>query len=146
MAYFDLFPDLLLPSFTDNRNSSYDYVRVKNLFKRAKIRDDFFQNAVVFDKYAIVGDDRPDNVAYKIYRDASLDWVILLSNNILNIQTEWPLTQYDFDNLADRHNYPHSSQTYNSVSGIAIQGVRGARIASETRPKNMKVTYVIKVC
>jgi len=98
MAYFDLFPDLLLPSFTDNRNSSYDYVRVKNLFKRAKIRDDFFQNAVVFDKYAIVGDDRPDNVADKLYNDPQLDWIILISNNIINVREEWPMSQTDFNN------------------------------------------------
>ena len=53
MAYFDLFPDILLPSFIDNRNSSSDFTRTKNLFKRAKIRDDFFENAIVFDKFSI---------------------------------------------------------------------------------------------
>jgi Base plate wedge protein 53 len=98
MSYFDLFPDLLLPSFTDNRNSSYDFVRVKNLFKRAKIRDDFFQNAVVFDKYAIIGDDRPDNVADKLYNDPQLDWIILISNNIINVREEWPMSQANFNN------------------------------------------------
>jgi len=104
MAYFDLFPDLLLPSFSDNRNSSYDYVRVKNLFKRAKIRDDFFQNAIVFDKYAIVGDDRPDNVSQILYNSAELDWIILLSNNIINVREEWPISQADFNNyLLDKY-------------------------------------------
>jgi hypothetical protein len=98
MSYFSYFPDLLLPSFTDNRNSSYDYVRVKNLFKRGKIRDDFFQNATVFDQYAIVGDDRPDNVADKLYGNPTLDWVVLLSNNIINIREEWPMSQSDFNN------------------------------------------------
>lgn len=98
MAYFDLFPDLLLPSFSDNRNSSYDYVRVKNLFKRAKIRDDFFQNAVVFDKYAIVGDDRPDNVAQSLYGSPYLDWTILIANNIINVREEWPMNQAEFNN------------------------------------------------
>lgn len=98
MAYFDLFSDLLLPSFTENRNSSYDYVRVKNLFKRGKIRDDFFQNATVFDKYAIVGDDRPDNVAQTLYNSPYLDWVILISNNIINVREEWPMSQADFNN------------------------------------------------
>jgi len=98
MAYFDLFPDLLLPSFSDNRNSSYDYVRVKNLFKRAKIRDDFFQNAVVFDQYAIVGDNRPDNVAEILYGSSQLDWIILISNNIINVREEWPMSQTDFTN------------------------------------------------
>ena len=98
MAYFDLFSDLLLPSFSDNRNSSYDYVRVKNLFKRGKIRDDFFQNATVFDKYSIVGDARPDNVAQTLYNSADLDWVILISNNIINVREEWPMSQADFNN------------------------------------------------
>ena len=104
MAYFDLFPDLLLPSFSDNRNSSYDYVRVKNLFKRAKIRDDFFQNAVVFDQYAIVGDNRPDNVAQQLYGSSQLDWVILISNNIINVREEWPMSQSDLNNyLLDKY-------------------------------------------
>lgn len=98
MAYFDLFSDLLLPSFSENRNSSYDYVRVKNLFKRGKIRDDFFQNATVFDKYTIVGDDRPDNIAQALYNSPYLDWVILISNNIINVREEWPMSQADFNN------------------------------------------------
>ena len=67
MAYFTDFPDILLPSFTDNRNSSADFVRTKNLFKRAKIRDDIFRDAVAFEEFAIQGDDRPDNVAFKAY-------------------------------------------------------------------------------
>ena len=97
MPYFDLFPDLLLPSFTDNRNSSFDYTKTKNLFKRAKIRDDFFENATVFKKYTIDGEDRPDNIASKLYDDPNLDWVVLLSNNIINVRDEWPMSQYDLD-------------------------------------------------
>lgn len=74
-----------------------DYIQVKNLFKRGRLRDDIFQNLAYFDSYKIIGDERPDNVAYKLYNDSTLDWVVLLSNNILNIQTEWPLTQLSFD-------------------------------------------------
>jgi hypothetical protein len=74
-----------------------DYIEVKNIFKRGNIRPDIFNNVVFFEKYKIDGDDRPDNVAFKVYDDSTLDWVILLSNNIVNIQTEWPLTQTSFD-------------------------------------------------
>ena len=84
MAYFDQHPDLILPSFSQNRNSSGDSYITKNLFKRGKIREDFFQNAVAFEKYLVVGDDRPDNVAEEIYGDSELDWIVLISNNILN--------------------------------------------------------------
>lgn len=115
MAYFDFFPDLLLPSFSDKRRSSKDLVRVKNLFKRAKLRDDFFENAVAFNSYLIQGDDRPDNVANKYYGDEFLDWVVLISNNILNVREEWPMAQRDFnvylnnkydqDQLSSIHHY-----------------------------------------
>ena len=74
-----------------------DYITVKNLFKRGKLADDIFQDLTIFTKYEIKGDDRPDNVADEIYDDSDLDWVVLLSNNIINIQSEWPLPQRDFD-------------------------------------------------
>ena len=96
MNYFDLFPDVELSSFSDKRNSSKDLIRVKNLFKRGKIREDFFQNATTFYQYTITGDDRPDNVANEVYDNDKLDWIVLLSNNILNIRDEWPMSQYDF--------------------------------------------------
>ena len=75
-----------------------NFTEVKNFFKRGKLREDLFQDLTVFEKYNIKGDDRPDNVAYEIYGDATLDWVVLLSNNIVNITNEWPLTQQAFEN------------------------------------------------
>jgi len=101
MNYFDLFPDVELPSFSDKRNSSRDLIRVKNLFKRGKIREDFFQSTVTFYQYTVNGDDRPDNVAIEVYDNINLDWIVLLSNNILNIRDEWPMSQFDFQRYLD---------------------------------------------
>ena len=95
-SYFQRVPDFNYVSRLPDSKIG-DYVRVKNLFKKGKLREDIFQNVAFFEKYKIVGDDRPDNVAFEVYDDSSLDWVILLSNNILNIQSEWPLPQTDFD-------------------------------------------------
>ena len=74
-----------------------DYIAVKNFFKRVELRKDIFQDVTFFTKYKIKGDDRPDNVAQEIYENSYYDWLVLMSNNILNIQTEWPLQQRDFD-------------------------------------------------
>ena len=101
MAYFDLFPNVLLPSHSAKRTSNRDFVASKNLFRRGAIREDFFENAVTFEKYNVVGDDRPDNVASEIYDDPELDWVVLLSNNIINVRDEWPMSQYDFQRYLD---------------------------------------------
>ena len=63
MAYFDQFPNILVPSYHNDKTSSNDYVTAKNIFKRGKIRDDFFENATAFSRFSIQGDDRPDNVS-----------------------------------------------------------------------------------
>ena len=101
MNYFDLFPNIQLPSFSDKRNSSKDFITVKNLFKRGKVREDFFQNATAFYQYSVLGDDRPDNVALKVYENEQLDWMVLIANNIINIRDEWPMSQYDFQRYLD---------------------------------------------
>ena len=130
MNYFDLYPNVQLPSFSDKRKSSYDYITLKNLFKRAKIRDDIYGNVTAFSKYIIVGDDRPDNVAEKVYENQKLDWVILLSNNILNVHNEWPMSQFDFqrfldnkyskDQLGEIHHY-ETKEIRNSQGIILLQ-------------------------
>ena len=74
-----------------------DFITVKNLFKRGDLRPDIFQDLTTFEKYQIKGDDRPDNVANDYYQDPDLDWLVLTCNNIINVQTEWPLPQVDFD-------------------------------------------------
>jgi hypothetical protein len=95
--YFRNVPNLEYVSrLSDKRNLS-DYVVVKNIFKRAKIREDIFKNLQYFTKYSVVGDERPDDVAKKFYNDPSLDWVVLLTNNILNVYDEWPKAQSAFD-------------------------------------------------
>ena len=74
-----------------------DYTPLKNLFNKGKLREDIFQDLAFFTKYQIKGNDRPDNVAFEVYQDSTLDWLVLLCNNIVNIQTEWPLPQQQFD-------------------------------------------------
>ena len=95
-SYFNLIPDFDYVSRLPNAKIS-DYIRVKNFFRRASLREDIYQNLTFFTKYPIEGDDRPDNVAQKVYENPSLDWLILLANNITHIPSEWPMSQIDFD-------------------------------------------------
>ena len=94
--YFRQVPDFNYVSRLPNAMIG-DYIAVKNFFKRVKLRGDIFGDITFFTKYKILGDERPDSVAHKIYNGSTYDWIVLLSNNILNIQTEWPLKQRDLD-------------------------------------------------
>jgi hypothetical protein len=103
--YFRSVPNFAYINRVKDEKNLSDYTVVKNLFKRAKLRDDIFQNLAYFEKYQIIGDERPDNVAFKIYDDETLDWIVLLSNNILDVKTEWPMTQRTFDKyVLDKYN------------------------------------------
>lgn len=119
LPYFRQVPNLEYINRTKENSNLSEFTQVKNLFKRGKIRDDIFGNLMYFDKYQIIGDERPDNVAFKYYGDSTLDWVVLLSNNILNIQTEWPLPQNIFDKIMlEKYGSYESLYSVGSVNGV----------------------------
>ena len=95
-SYFRQLPDLDYPSLRNDRTSAFDFEVVKNLFKRAVLREDVINDVVNFTKYSVRGDERPDQIAYDFYRDAGLDWVILTTNNIIHVRDEWPMGNQDF--------------------------------------------------
>ena len=128
--YFRQVPNFDYVSRIKDSKQISNYIQVKNLFKRVKLRPDIYQNTGYFDQYTIKGDERPDNVAYNLYQDSTLDWIILLSNNIINVQTEWPMRQNDFDsyllekygsyeNLYSVHHY-ETTEIVNSEGTIIV--------------------------
>ena len=131
-SYFRQEPNLEYINRTKGNKDISNYITVKNLFKRGRIRPDIFGNLSYFTKYKIIGDDRPDNVANEIYGNPNLDWVVLLSNNIQNIQTEWPLPQTSLDEFFlekyetyEKLNSTHHYETIeikNSKGGVLLPG------------------------
>ena len=100
MGYFRELPNLLYPSFLPEKTSSLDFIEVKNVFRRVKVRDDLYKNFVVFQKYEIPEGARPDTVAEDVFGSPNLDWVILTVAGILNVRNEWPLSNRDLYNYA----------------------------------------------
>lgn len=114
MAYFSNFPEVEYPSFLNDRVSDSDYLLIKNIFRRIKVRDDILKNISVFDEYEIRSNERPDMVANNYYGDSGLDWLVLIANNITNIRNQWPISDqelYDYcvdkygDNISDNRFY-----------------------------------------
>ena len=125
-SYFRQVPNFEYVSRIAGSKNISDYIAVKNLFKKGKIRDDIFQELAFFEKYKISGNDRPDNVAFEVYRDSKLDWVVLLANNILNIQSEWPLLQDDFDRyLVEK--YGDYNALYNGIHHYETSEIKNSQ-------------------
>ena len=110
--YFKQLPNFDYISRINERRSNRDYLEVKNLFRRPIIREDIFTDFMSFTKYKIEGDERPDQVAYNVYGDEDLDWIVLLANNIINVRDEWPMSQGDFNN--------YLSEKYGDTGGVDL--------------------------
>lgn len=101
MTYFRTLPNLEYQSFLSDRKSSDDYLTVKNLFRRVKLRDDLQNVFTVFDKYEIVDGARPDTVAEELYGSSQYDWVVLVTAGITRVRDQWPLSDAQVYNYAE---------------------------------------------
>ena len=104
MSYFRELPNLEYQSFLSSRKGSDDYLLVKNIFRRVKLRDDLQNVFTIFNKYEIQEGARPDTVAEELYGSSQYDWVVLIGAGIINVRNEWP--------LSDRDIYRYSEQLY----------------------------------
>ena len=134
-SYFRQLPDLDYPSLRNDRNSAYDYHLVKNIFKRALMRDDVFDEVTAFTKYSVVGDERPDQVANRFYKDSGLDWVILTTNNIIHVRDEWPMSQQDFANYL---NGKYTDAELSNIHHYETEILRNSR-GQLMQPEGLKV-------
>jgi hypothetical protein len=101
MSFFRELPDLEYQSPFSDSNSSQNYVRAKNLFRRVKLRDDLQNVFTLFNKYQIPEGARPDTVAEEVYGKADYDWVVLMTAGIVNVRNEWPLSDRDLYRYAE---------------------------------------------
>ena len=101
MSYFRELPNIYYQSQSKDRNSSNDYVLVKNLFRRTKLRDDLQSAVTIFDKYQVGHGERPDTIAEQLYGDSGLDWVVMMTANIINVRDQWPLSDSELYKYAE---------------------------------------------
>ncbi len=97
--YFRNIPNI---GYKNTLSSSVDrenYVYAKNLFLRAKIRDDVKKEITFLQSYFIEDGVRPDTVAEQLYGNSEYDWIVLTVSNTINVRDEWPMSNnvlYDY--------------------------------------------------
>lgn len=129
MGYFNELPNLQVLNRTKNVVSNDEVTIIKNFFKRGKLREDIGSVASAFEYYMIVGDERPEQVAEKIYGDPELDWVILLTNNILNVQEQWPLNLDSFNKyLIDKYGSEDAYTDIHHYETVSVKDSFGRQV------------------
>ena len=94
MGYFNEFPNLLYQSPLSHKNSSGEFIIIKNIFRRTRIQEHLREYVTFFNKFVIGDGDRPDTIASVLYGDSRLDYIVVLCAGITNINNQWPLQDY----------------------------------------------------
>jgi hypothetical protein len=120
--FFSIVPDIEY----DEKPISYpfsesDFVVAKNFFRRYKVNENVFQYATFFKKYTIRDGERPETVAEKIYGNQFYDWVILLTNNMVNAQYDWPRSNYEMYKIVEEE----FDDPYSEISHYEIKETIG---------------------
>ena len=99
MSYFSKFP-LFVYDIKNNNN----YKLLPDILRRVKLRAKVKSGNMLFDKYDVKENEKPEDVAYKWFGDAELHWVILMTNNITDRYYGWPLSSAQFaEYLTDKY-------------------------------------------
>ena len=84
--YFQKFPQTFYS--LDNRASVQV---VTNFLLRSVFPDEIKNNFTAFDEYDVRDGETPENLAFELYGDTNLHWIILHANEILDPRFDWPL-------------------------------------------------------
>ena len=142
MGYFRELPNIVYQSPLSHKNSSRDYIVIKNLFRGAKLKSYLDGSVTSLDKYVINDGDRPDTVAEFLYGDSELDYVIILVAGITNINHEWPLQDYQIYDIAlDKYGSETEMNKIHHYETFEIKDDKGRQIL----PPNLIVDDKFKI-
>ena len=127
--YFSQTPDILYDTKpVSYRFSESDFVVAKNFFRRYEVNQDVYGYATFYDKYAINEGVSITDIALRYYGGVKYDWVIILTNNLINPQFSFPLNDYTVRKIAeekygdDTYSGIHHYETIETKSGQTIGG------------------------
>jgi hypothetical protein len=100
MSYFSVLPNLRLP------RANNEVLEIKNLYRGIRFRQDLRRFFEFYEPYDLLDGEKPLDVAFKFYGDPTLDWIVLLFNEIVDINNEWPISERDLNNYI-RYTYPN---------------------------------------
>lgn len=114
MSYFSKFPTFKYPITINNETIS---VLVRNLLRRCALSDEMRQDNAIFIEYHVKDGERPEHIAERIYGDAGLHWIILLTNTTIDPYHGWYMSQGVLETYLQTK-YSGYSVFFTDVSGV----------------------------
>lgn len=128
--YFNYFPKTYY-----NANNSPSLDTVTNIIARFGFESSLKENSAAFYKYNIQDSDTPELIAYKYYNSAERHWIVLLFNDIIDPQFDWPL---QYKPLIDYIDNKYSKSQYADTANTSVTGLTWSMNAN-----NVKAYYKV---
>ncbi len=113
--FFNYFPK----TFYISNNFVTGVDSVTNIIARFSFEKSLKENSVVFYKYDIQESDTPEIIAHKFYDDPERHWIVLLFNDIIDPQWDWPLKYNDLINYIDKKYTANGTANTTPQTGLA---------------------------
>lgn len=150
--YFNNFP---LTYYSSGANTVTSVDTVTNIIARFGFEQTLKENSSAFYPYTIKDSDTPEIIAAKIYNNPERHWVILMFNDIMDPQYDWPLPYEAFNEYVDKK-YSGPSYANNSTSGAGLSYAKNVanvqayykivtRSATKKTPENKIITEKIQL-
>jgi len=94
--YFKNFPKIDYEFSTENGNLT---IKMQDVFRRVALKKKTLDTPTNFNQYVINDGDTPDQVAFDVYGDSALWWVVLLSNGIVDLDNDWSKSSNEINKL-----------------------------------------------
>ena len=91
--FFNYYPKTY---YTSGANNVTSLDTVTNIIARFGFEKELKENSSTFYPYRIKDSDTPEIIASKYYNDPEKHWIILLFNDIIDPQYDWPLPYNNF--------------------------------------------------
>jgi len=123
MYFDDNFPVIPYDVLGDNNFKS-----MTNLLRRVAIRSKVKANTLFYDTYDVKNGETPESIAHKLYGDAELHWIVLMTNDIVDVYHQWPMSEAQFtayvndkyENINGIHHYEISQQSGDTTKKIRV--------------------------
>lgn len=113
--YFNYFPKTLYSA--NNATSGLD--TITNIIARFGFESTLKENSSAFYKYSIQDTDTPEIIAEKYYDNAERHWIVLMFNDIVDPQFDWPMQPRVFINYVDAKYAANGAAAIPATTGLS---------------------------
>lgn len=107
--------------FNSHPRITYNDVEVVNIFTKIIPIQRLLENVIVWELYDLEDGESPELLSYKLYGSVKYHWVLMMINNVIDINKDWPLSTQNFGDFVDsKYDEPDAIHHWEDEDGNVV--------------------------